>query len=111
MASEREVTDHAIAAAEARTDTKIVRLEGKMDLVLSKLNDSIAGSESIRRDVKESERALKANAWVIFGALIVVIGIVITVAPVILDFGFKLREAVTKEVQEQVHKAPSNIHQ
>ena len=111
MATEVELTTEKIAAAEARTDTKIARLEGKMDLVLTKLDASIAGSESIRREVKDSEKAVRANAWVIFGALVVVIGILYTVAPVILDLGFKWREAITKEVQEQAHKAPPNIQQ
>ncbi len=39
-----QATDAKIAAAEARTDTKIVRLEGKIDLVLEKLDSNAAAA-------------------------------------------------------------------
>lgn len=98
----REEIAAQIAAAEARGDTKIVRIEGKMDLVLLKLDASIAGSEAIRRDVKDSERSLKANAWVIFAAIIGVVAIIATVGPLLFDLGTKHDEALTKKVQEQL---------
>ena len=81
MATEGELRAAEIAAAEARTDTKIARLEGKLDLVLESVRSS-------RDEARDNRRAVIANAWVIFGALIVVIGIIVTVAPAILDFGF-----------------------
>jgi hypothetical protein len=95
MATEGEVRAAEIAAAEARTDTKIVRIEGKIDLVIESVRAS-------REEARDNRRAVIANGWVIFGALVVIVGILYTAAPVILDFGFKWREAITKEVQEQV---------
>jgi hypothetical protein len=99
MATEAELRAAEIAAAEARTDTKITRLEGKMDLVLESIRSS-------RDEARDNRRSVIANAWVIFGALIVVIGILVTVAPAILDFGFKWRETITNEVHEQVSRVP-----
>jgi hypothetical protein len=100
MATEGELRAAEIAAAEARTDTKIVRLEGKLDLVINKI-------DSADRNVLESRRAVIANAWVIAGVMAVVIGIVATIFPVFFDLGMKSREAITKEIQEQMHKAPA----
>jgi hypothetical protein len=42
MATEGELRAAEIAAAEARTDTKIARLEGKLDLVLSQRGHKLA---------------------------------------------------------------------
>jgi hypothetical protein len=91
----REEIQAKIEASEARNDTKIARLEGKLDLVLQTLQSS-------RDEARDNRRAIIANGWVIFGALIVVIGIVITVAPAVFDLGFRLRESITKEVQDRI---------
>jgi hypothetical protein len=102
MASQDDLMDAKIAAAEARTDTKIVRLEGKLDLVISKLdliNESYRG-------VKEGQRAVITNIWVVFAALAAIIIGSIAAAPVIFDLGMRLRETITKEIQERV-PAPS----
>jgi hypothetical protein len=103
----REEIKAEIAAAEARGDTKIARMEGKLDLVLSKLDHSNEYFTQVRTDIADSRRAGIANAWVIFGALVVVIGILVTVAPVIFDMGFKWRETITKEVQDRIPATPT----
>jgi hypothetical protein len=95
MASQDDLMDAKIAAAEARTDTKIVRLEGKLDLVISKLDG-----------VKEGQCSVIANIWVVFAALAAIIIGSIAAAPVIFDLGMRLRETITKEIQERV-PAPS----
>ena len=92
-----------LEAVEARTDTKIVRLEGKLDLVLEAVR-------STKEEGRDNRRAVIANLWVIFGALVVLIGIIVTVAPVIFDLGSKFRETVTKEIQEQIKRLP-NVQQ
>jgi hypothetical protein len=104
MPTEGELRAAEIAAAEARTDTKIVRLEGKLDLVLEAVRSS-------RSEARDNRRAIIANAWVIFGAIIVVIGIIVTIAPAILEFGFKWRETVTQEVHEQLSRVPPKPQQ
>jgi hypothetical protein len=103
----REEIKAEIAAAEARGDTKIARMEGKLDLVLSKLDHSNEYFTQVRTDIADSRRAGIANAWVIFGALVVVIGILVTVAPIIFDMGFKWRETITKEVQDRIPATPT----
>jgi hypothetical protein len=95
MASQDELVDAKIAAAEARTDTKIVRLEGKMDLVIESLRSS-------RAEARDNRRAVIANQWVILGSVVAVLAILATVAPTIFDIGFRLRETVTKEVQDRI---------
>ena len=55
---DRELTDQKIASAEARTDTKIVRLEGKLDLILSEVVNSRKESEK----AQEEARSTRADA-------------------------------------------------
>jgi hypothetical protein len=99
----REEIDAKIDAAEARTDTKIARLEGKLDLIVEAVRSS-------RDEAREGRRAIIANSWVVFGALVVIIGILYTVAPMIFDLGFKWRETISKEVETQFQKR-SNMQQ
>jgi hypothetical protein len=91
----REEIQARIDAAEARGDTKIVRMEGKLDLVLQTIQSS-------REEARDNRRAIIGNLWVIFGAVVVVIGILVTVAPVVFDMGFRWRETIAKEVQDRI---------
>ena len=91
MASQDDLVDAKIAAVEARTDTKIVRLEGKLDLVLSKIGD-----------VREGQRWVVANIWVVFAALAAIIIGSIAAAPAIFDLDVRVRETITKEIQERM---------
>jgi hypothetical protein len=50
MTSQDDLVDAKIAATEAHTDTKVVRLEGKVDLVLSRLDDISAIFHALRDD-------------------------------------------------------------
>jgi hypothetical protein len=102
----REEINAEIAAAEARTDTKIVRLEGKIDLVISKLDAANIINAAIRQEVRDSRRAVIANAWVIFAAMVGIVAIVATVGPMIFDLGMRTREAITKEIQERLPTLP-----
>lgn len=99
----REEIQAKIEASEARTDTKIVRMEGKLDLVLQTL-------QSTRDEARDNRRAIIANAWVIFAALVAIVGILAAVAPVVFDMGSRWRETITKEVQDRVQdlNAPKN---
>lgn len=104
MANEGELRAAEIAAAEARTDTKIARLEGKLDLVITKIDAVNENTIATRREVKDSERAVKANAWVIgIGLLAVIIALAFGL-PSIFDLGVKQRDAIVKEVQDQLQK-------
>jgi hypothetical protein len=91
MAASDDLVNAKIEAAEARTDTKIARLEGKLDLVLSKLDDQ-----------KDDGRHTRNNVILVGVSLALLIIGSVAIAPVIFDLGSKFRETVTKEVQEQV---------
>lgn len=86
MPTESELRVSEIAAAEARTDTKIVRLEGKLDLVLSKLDAYNTNVGEVRRDVSESRRAVITNAWVICATIVAVIIGLAAISPALIDF-------------------------
>jgi hypothetical protein len=94
----REEIAAQIRASEAGTETKIARLEGKLDLVLESVRTS-------RDEARDNRRAVIANGWVIFGALVVVLGIMLTIAPTIFDMGFRWRETLTQEVKEVVQRS------
>jgi hypothetical protein len=91
MSNSDDLTDAKIAAAEARTDAKIARSEGKLDLVLSKLDD-----------MREDNRSLRTNINAVGIGLALLIIACVAGAPVVIDFGFKLRETISKEVLDQV---------
>ncbi len=91
MSNSDDLTDAKIAAAEARTDAKIARSEGKLDLVLSKLDD-----------MREDNRGLRININAVGVGLALLIIACVAGAPVVIDFGFKLRETISKEVLDQV---------
>ena len=91
MSNSDDLTDAKIAAAEARTDAEIARSEGKLDLVLSKLDD-----------MREDNRGLRTNINAVGIGLALLIIACVAGAPVVIDFGFKLRETISKEVLDQV---------
>ncbi|MBV9426138.1 MAG: hypothetical protein JO084_00250 [Bradyrhizobiaceae bacterium] len=91
MSSSDELTDAKVAAAEARTDAKIARSEGKLDLVLSKLDD-----------MREDNRSLRTNINAVGIGLALLMIACVAGAPVVIDFGFKLRETISREVHDQV---------
>jgi hypothetical protein len=91
----REEIQAKLETLDARTDTKIVRMEGKLDLVLQTL-------QSTRDEARDNRRAIIANAWVIFAALVAIVGILAAVTPIVFDMGSRWRETITKEVQDRV---------
>jgi hypothetical protein len=92
--SREEIKAH-IDASEARGETKIARLEGKLDLVLSRLND-----------VNENVRSSKANQWVIGLGLAVLIVAVVALFPVFFGMGTQIRDMIHSEVQSQIPNTP-----
>jgi hypothetical protein len=81
----------AMSNSDDLTDAKIARSEGKLDLVLSKLDD-----------MREDNRSLRTNINAVGIGLALLIIACVAGAPVVIDFGFKLRETISKEVLDQV---------
>jgi hypothetical protein len=103
----REEIDAKIAAAEARGDTKIARMEGKLDLVLSTVN--------VRFDaVTEQITGARSNQWVIAfglaGLFLTVVAIIVAVAfgmPAIYSLGTQTRDIVREEVKAALPTPPA----
>ncbi len=83
-------------------DTKIARLEGKLDLVLSKLEsvgEKITSSEDHRR---EDGRSIRANQWAIGVGLAVLMVALVALFPVFFGIGTQLRDMVDRAVETAV---------
>jgi hypothetical protein len=91
----REEISAKIEAAEARTDTKIARLEGKIDLVISKLDD-----------VRSGQRATVANIWVVgLGIMVLIVGVA-ALFPAFFNMGESVKDMVDQAVQKSMSNFP-----
>jgi hypothetical protein len=84
--------DAKLAAAAAETDTKFARLEGKLDLVISKIEDARAGAHS-------DNVATRANVWIVFAVVVAIIAALYAFFPVFFDFGSKVQERIADEIK------------
>ncbi len=110
----REETKAEIATAEARTDTKIVRLEGKIELAVATLGSKL---DVLRTDVAKSDQYNRDSRWVLFGTIITslfaIAGLIVTMAlygDALFGRGMNVRDVVQttiKETLEQAAKRPS----
>lgn len=111
MANEGELTSQKIAAAEARGDTKIVRLEGKLEVISATILGEIRG---IRDDVRQSDQYNRDTRWIMLatvitgvfalGALVVAL---VTYGDAVFGRGMNVRDviqATIKETLEQTKK-------
>jgi hypothetical protein len=92
----REEVKAQIDASEARTEVKIARLEGKIDLAISKL-------DSLRDDNK----VVRTNQWVIGFGLALLIVAVATLFPAFFSIGTQVKDMVDNEVQLHFQTPPS----
>jgi hypothetical protein len=105
MANSDDLVDAKLGRVAAETDTKIARLEGKLDLVLSKIDASNSHYSDLRTDIADSRRATIANVWVVFAAVVALLVGLAAAAPVIFDLGTKHRDMIDRTVQESITKA------
>jgi len=89
MASQDDLVDAKITA-ETRTDTKIARMEGKLDLVIDKISN-----------LREDNKHLHNNTFAVGISLAILIIGVAAIAPVIFDLGMRARETISREIQER----------
>ena len=87
----REEVQLRIENSEAKNDTKIVRIESKLDLVLSKLDAA-----------KADNLAIRTNQWVIaFGLALLIVGVV-ALFPVFFGIGTQVKDMIDNAVQTQL---------
>lgn len=102
----REETEALIAASEARNETKLARFEGKLDLVISKLDAVRDDNKETRDVVRESGRGTRANIWVVGLGLAVLIVALATLFPVVFDLGAKFQDKISEEIESRVEALP-----
>ena len=98
MPGSDELTDKKIEVAEAHTDIKIARMEGKLDLVVSKID----GINSRLDDVRHDYLATRANIWVVGLGLAVLIVGVAALFPVFFGVGTQLRDIIDKAIDAHI---------
>jgi hypothetical protein len=89
----REEIDAKIKTSALETEVKIAHIDGKLDLVIMKLSD-----------LKDDNRATRANQWVIGGTLALLIIAIAALLPTFYDLGTKNRDLIRNEVREQLAK-------
>jgi hypothetical protein len=96
----RSEIDAKIAASEARMETKIVRLEGKIDALIG-----LSTTISSHQDANAS--SLKTNIWaataIIVATILGLFAIAATIGPSAFSFGAQMRDLVRSEVQSQTN--------
>jgi hypothetical protein len=101
----REEIDAKIAAAEARTDTKFARLEGKLDLVLAEASAARQEASIARDNARQESRGTRATIIGTGLATVLALGAllmsVMTYGDAIFSRGMSVRDAVKAVVQEQ----------
>ena len=80
----REEIDAKFAAVEARTDTKIVRIDGKLELILTKMTDLSAQIQAIKIHGREDARSTRNTIWGAGVGLAILIVAVAALFPVFL---------------------------
>jgi hypothetical protein len=108
-----QLLDAKLGKVAAETDTKIARMEGKLDLVLSKIDGLGTRFEDARADAKEARTtaradnaATRANIWVVGLGLAVLIVAVAALFPVFFSIGAQVRDLVHSEMQAQPQQSP-----
>jgi hypothetical protein len=105
MPSSEELTDVKIAAAEARTDTKIERLGGRIEVLTATIVTKI---DSLKDDVSKSDQYNHDTRWVLISAIVVGIialaGLLVALATygdALFGRGMSVRDVAQTVIKEQ----------
>lgn len=99
--SKDELAAH-LRAVSAETDTKIARMEGKMDLVLSKIEGLNTRISDVSNEISDSRRATRANAMAVGLGLAGLMLALAALVPTFYDLGGKQRDVIKEEVKTQM---------
>jgi hypothetical protein len=98
----REEVDAKLAAAEARTDTKIARIEGKLDLVLEKLTNVGEQIRTTDAHGREDNRSTRANIWVVGVSLGILIAAIAALFPVFFGLGTQIKDMIDHAIDTHI---------
>jgi len=117
-------TDAKIALAKAQTSIEIVRMEGKLDLLISNLSETRATLSDLSRQIEGAKKesrddnvttrnAARNNAWVVgIGLAVLIVAIVTLVVgmaaiyPSVFGIGTQMKDAIDASVEKQMKLKP-----
>lgn len=105
---EREQVQDLVALAEARSDTKLARLEGKLDLLLSETTATRREAEAARHEASGTKTTIIVTGIATVVALAALLMAVITYGDAIFSRGMSVRDVVKAVAEEQRSKPPSS---
>lgn len=100
----REEIDAKLGASEARSDTKIARLEGKLDLVLSKLDDLNQKITTTEGHIRDDSRTMRSSLWGIGLGLAALMVTIVALFPVFFSIGTQVKDMVEQAVSTRLAK-------
>lgn len=98
MTVTREEIDAKLAASEARTETRFAEMNGKVDLMLSRMDTLASAVADSRQDSKEEARHTRQTLWAVAAIIVAIVGIATTVWLGGIDVGSKISELVDQKV-------------
>lgn len=113
----REEVNACIRASEATTETKIVRLEGKLDTMAATIVGKI---DSLRDDISNADKYNRDTRWVLIGTLITglfaLAGLILALATygdALFSRGMNVRDVVQTLLKEQqeIQRGDTNLPQ
>lgn len=104
----REELDAKLESQGAQTDTKIARLEGKLDLVIAKLDYVMKDNSETRDTIRSEGQNSRVITWTVGVGILAVVVAAIALFPAIFDMGSKNQEGLNRAVREYFdsHLAP-----
>ena len=79
----RDVAAAMIDASEARQDTKFSKLDGRLDLLLSRVDEFSRCVDCMHDNIRDDHRSTRANIWVVALGLSILIVTVVALLPVL----------------------------
>ena len=98
----REEIDAKFAAVEARTDTKIVRIDGKLELILTKMTDLSAQFKRLNPTGREDARSTRNTIWGAGVGLAILIVAVAALFPVFFGVGTQVRDIIDHAIDAHI---------
>jgi hypothetical protein len=113
MAASDDLTDAKIGKASAETDTKIARLEGKIDTLSATILAELRG---VRDDVRNADQYNRGTRWALIGVMVTsafalgALGIgLVTYGDAIFGRGMNVRDVIQATVKDVYDQSKKDI--